>query len=57
MDSQDTQKKTTKLKFTKLAEDMKVPAKFKRGNDKDIEALKNINNDSDTNMIFTDGSK
>ena len=49
--------KTTKLKFTKLAEDMKVPAKFKRGNDKDIEALKNINNDSDTNMIFTDGSK
>ena len=49
--------KTAKLSFTKLAEDMKVPAKFKRGNDKDIEALKNINNDPDTNMIFTDGSK
>ena len=49
--------KTAKLSFSKLAEDMKVPAKFKRGNDKDIEALKNINNDSDTNMIFTDGSK
>ena len=49
--------KSTKLKFTKLAEDMKVPAKFKRGNAKDIEDLQNINKDVDNKFIFTDGKK
>jgi len=49
--------KSAKLKFTKLAEDMKVPAKFKRGNAKDIEDLQNINKDVDNKFIFTDGKK
>jgi len=49
--------KSAKLKFTKLAEDMKVPAKFKRGNAKDIEDLQNINKDADNKFIFTDGKK
>ena len=49
--------KSAKLKFNKLAEVMKVPAKFKRGNAKDIEDLKNINKDSDNKFIFTDGKK
>ena len=52
-----TDGKTVKLKFTKLAESNKVPAKFKNAKEVDIKNLKMLNNISNTNMIFTDGSK
>jgi hypothetical protein len=49
--------KQAKLKFSEQAEINKVPAKFKKAKDKDIENIKNLSKDDDTKMFFTDGSK
>ena len=42
--------KQAKLKFTEQAEINKVPAKFKKAKDKDIENIKNLSKDDDTKM-------
>ena len=49
--------KQAKLKFSKVAESIKVPALFKNAKDKDIEEIIKLGSVGATKMFFTDGKK